>query len=337
VKVIYAIPPGRGWNLVTHMVRLMAELFSAELVTYKYDRKWNTVQEAMSLARRRRGSETCLVVASSPRTLLGFVRSEYWLKGYGQLAAWVIDSFWLERIPFALKHRPHFDQLFVTGGEDVEPWAAALDRPVSWLPWGADVLRLGSENPDRPVDLQRIGRQPAEWDDDAGTERACSEIGLRFEGRPPMLADATANQKLLMGRSSKAKFVLAFSNAVNRTSYTHPTRVYITGRWLDAIATGAVIAGVAPDCVATRELLWPESTLELGTVERSAGLERIAEAVSTWSPELARINHREALARLDWRWRFAELAEALDIESAPLASELDTLRQLLGERAPAAS
>src|SRR5579862_7022429 len=315
------------------MVRLLAELFSAELVTYRYHRKWNTVQEAISLAPRRRGSETCLVVASSPRTLLGFVRSEYWLKGYGQLAGWVIDSFWLERIPFALKHRPHFDQLFVTGGEDVEPWAAALGRPVNWLPWGADVLRLGSNNPDRPIDLQRIGRQPREWDNDVETERACSAIGLRFDGRPPMLDDATENQKLLMEQSSKAKFVLAFSNAVNSTSYTHPARVYITGRWLDAIATGAVVAGVAPDCVAARELLWPEATLELGSIERSSGLERIAEAVSKWSPEVAQINHREALARLDWRWRFAELAAALGVRSEQLDRDLDALRETIGQQA----
>ena len=86
-----------------------------------------------------------------------------------------------------------------------------------------------------------------------------------------MHADPVANQASLMERLSRAKFTLSFSNAVSPASYTHPTREYLTGRWTDALASGAVVAGIAPACAATAELLWPAATLELATVDRADG------------------------------------------------------------------
>jgi hypothetical protein len=119
---------------------------------------------------------------------------------------------------------------------------------------------------------------------------------------------------------------LAFSNAVSPAPYTHPTREYLTGRWTDALACGAVVAGIAPACAATAELLWPGATLELDTVDRAQGIRRIAAAVSGWAPQTASDNHRKALERLDWRWRFQELAASLSIESERLDAEIHALR-----------
>jgi hypothetical protein len=45
---------------------------------------------------------------------------------------------------------------------------------------------------------------------------------------------------------ARAKFVLAFSNRVHQAGYTHPEREYLTARWVDSLAHGAVIAGIAP-------------------------------------------------------------------------------------------
>lgn len=309
---------------MTHMVRLLAELLSAQLVVAPINRMANAGRRLAAPAPRRRGRGTCLVVAASPRHLGTLLRADYWRRGYGHVAGWVIDSFWVDRIPRVA--REHFDQLFVADKEVVDVWKAATGIPVTWLPWGADVLRLGSGDADRPIDLQRVGRQPSGWEDDDETARLCAEAGLRFEGRFPMHDDPVASQASLMERLSRAKFTLAFSNAVSPAPYTHPTREYLTGRWTDALACGAVVAGIAPACAATAELLWPGATLELDTVDRAQGIRRIAAAVSGWAPQTASDNHRKALERLDWRWRFQELAASLSIESERLDAEIHALR-----------
>ena len=90
---------------------------------------------------------------------------------------------------------------------------------------GADVLRLGSDNADRPIDRQRVGRQPPGWEDDDETRRLCAKAGLRFEGRFPMTT-TVANQASLMERLSRAKFTLSFSNAVSPAStHTRPVNI----------------------------------------------------------------------------------------------------------------
>jgi hypothetical protein len=125
-----------------------------------------------------------------------------------------------------------------------------------------------------------------------------------------------------------SKFTLAFSNAVNRDPNNHPTREYLTGRWVDALGSGSIVAGVAPRGPNTDELLWDGATLELGSVRRSEGLQVVAAALRRWTPDIAATNYQKALGRLDWRWRFKALAEVCEIRSAPLTLEL----QLLEER-----
>jgi hypothetical protein len=325
MRVVYALPEGGGWHPITHMVRLLAELLEAELEIVPLTRAGNAWRRVAAFGPRRRGRGTCLVVAPAPAHLNTLLRRPYWWRGHEHVAGWVIDSFWVERIPASVRHRNHFDQLFVADREVVDLWSAETGLPVSWLPWGADVLRLGTGDGDRPVDVQRLGRQPAAWEDDEQTRRACEAAGLTFAGRPPMHGDASANQRALMGALSRAKFVLAFSNAASPAPYTHPTREYLTGRWTDSLASGAAAAGVAPRCAATDELLWPDALVELPANDRAAGVERLAAAAGDWSPERALDNHRRALEGLDWRWRFRDLAAALGVESDRLAAELDAL------------
>jgi hypothetical protein len=329
VRVVYGLPEGGGWHPITHMVRLLAELLEAELVVVPLRRPANAWRRLTGLGPRRRGRGTCLVVAAEPRHLNTMLDRAYWLRGYEQVAGWVVDSFWVDRIPHSVRHRDHFDRLFVTDKEVVDEWSAATGAPVAWLPWGSDVLGHGSGAAERPVDLQRVGRQPASWEDDERTRRACEAAGIRFEGRPRIEADATANVALLMGALSRSKFALAFSNAASPAPYTHPSREYLTGRWTDSLASGAVVAGIAPRSAATTELLWPGATLELETTVLEEGIEQVADAVRGWSPELAAANHRQALRRLDWRWRFQALAAAVGVESDRLASDIERMEARL--------
>lgn len=329
MRILYSLPAGQGWDSVTLMAELAAEFFEAELVVLDGARPTSFARRLASFAPRVRGKGHCLVIAPHPAHLQAILRSDHLFRGFDHVAAWVIDAFWDDRIPAVARHG-HFDQFFVTDEEVVESWNQSTGVPTSWLPFGSDVLGMGSCDPDRPTDLQRYGRQPGTWENDESTRDACAAAGLRFKGRPPFGEDPLTNQQGAMDRFAHAKYTLSFTNRVSPAAYTHPTREYMTARWTDALASGAVVAGIPPNCAAARELLWPEAVLELATVDRDSGIALIAEAVRAWHPGIAATNHLRALERLDWRWRFRDLAEAMSVAPERLNAELaqleDTIR-----------
>jgi len=314
---------------ITYMVRLCAELFGAELLVLKGPTSIGMLQKLLALFPRQRGSETCLVVSKAPWDLLIILQVQGWRHRFGQIAAWVIDGFWTDAIPRILRQARIFDQIFITTDEDVDVWRDITRCPITSIPWGSDVLRFGTPGRDRSVDILRVGRQPPEWDNDAATSTAARARGLAFHGRPKAPSDPIENMRMLMERYGDTKFLLAFSNTVHNTPNAHPTHAYLTGRWSDGLAAGAIIAGVAPESPTANRLLWSGATLDLGGVTRDDGLEILAAAVASWRPEQAATNYHLALRRFDWRWRFDAIAAALGERPSRLAIELKQVERII--------
>jgi hypothetical protein len=327
--IVNSIPQELGWSPIQHMVALAGELLDCEIVTLARSTPSNT-QKFLSVlrTRTRTGADdrAGLLLCTGPADLLLLLNIENWRTRFRYLAAWVIDSFWLDHIPRSIRLTHPFDHIFVTTLEDVDRWKKITGVATTWLPWGTDVLRLGRGAAHRDWDLTRVGRQPPEWEDDRDAASAAAALGIRYRGRPDRSdPDALQNQKLMMHAYGASKYILAFSNAVNCDPNNHPTREYLTGRWVDGLGSGAIVAGVAPRSPSTDELLWDGATLELGGIRRNEGLLQIATALRQWSPDLAAKNYRMALQRLDWRWRFKTLADVCGIRAAPLAAELGLL------------
>lgn len=327
---------GQGWEPVTEMARLAAELFEAELVSVDFKSASFLRKLDFILTRKKidKHGRDCLVIAPSPVDLLCLTAIPSWRKRFSAVFAWIIDSFWVETIPRPIKLSRHFDHYFVTTEEDVQAWIEATNTATSWVPWGSDVLRRGGAGETRHWDLTRIGRQPPEWDDDEKTSQACFEVGIDFHGRVKGGATSDENQTKLMEHYKNTKYLLAFSNTSHHSPYTHPTRQYITARWTDALACGATVAGIPPSETSIEGLLWDGATLNLGSTQMKRGLGIIRDAVQSWRPEQATKNHKMSLKRLDWRWRFAEIAKimnlrprALDDEILLLKKQLDTLER----------
>ena len=318
---------GRGWSPITHMARLAARLFEAELVNVDF-RSPGLLKQLTSVLWRKsaHSSESCLLIAPSATYLTAPFLVENWRQRFGYISAWVIDSFWEERIPKFLRHSHLYDHLFVTTQEDVAIWTSRVKASVSCLPWGSDVLHLGGNESERPWDLLRVGRQPGSWEDDEITARSCRSRSMNFHGRPAFVEDATEGQRALMRLYRQSKYLLAFSNIANPPSYTHPNREYLTGRWTDALACGAVVAGIPPKEAAVSDLLWEGALLDFGTTDRERGLDRLAEARERWTPAIARNNYLQALQRLDWRWRFVTIAERMRFTAPVLSGEVAELR-----------
>lgn len=334
VEIVYVDPEGPGYQPVSYMARLAAELFEADLVLVRS--KSLTVLEKVRglLPRKRRGLDGILI-CPQPANLSALLQMERWRSRYGRLVAWVFDSFWPEYVSRIIRLSGIFDHVFVTEQEDLETWQKMLRAPVEWLPWGSDALRLGSANPDRPTDLLRLGRQPSGWDDDVATAQLCKSMDLLFHGRPPLLTHPCEGERALMKILAQAKFSLSFSNLVSPSLQTHPRREYITGRWTDALAAGAIVAGVPPKSSTARALLWDDGLLDLRSPDWTEGLAAIAQASRDWSPRRARENHLRSLERLDWRWRFERLASVMGVQSTTLDAELTKLRAMISHHARA--
>jgi hypothetical protein len=333
IEVVYTSPGGLGYNCVYYMARLAAELLNGEFVVLQARQPTLTNKLSSIFLPRKRSSSACLLICPSPADLNSILLIPNWRKNYDRIVAWVFDSFWTHNIPRWVRSSRIFDHVFVTEQEDLNTWRSFLSAPVDWLPWGSDVLNLGSSSPVRRLDLLRFGRQPAEWEDDVSSARQCQARGLNFQGRPPAFDDAIDNERALMELLRETKFTLAFSNRVSPSIQTHPNREYITGRWTDSLASGATVAGVPPRSESVQSLLWPEALLDLGTVNRAEGLEVIASAIRKWTPDLARLNYLKSLQRLDWRWRFKTIAEALNVQSPQLGTELNRLTTVMNSTA----
>lgn len=324
--IVYRVPDGPGWYPINYMVELAAELLGAELLLLKGKENATYFERALAVLPRQRGDENCLVICPHPRDLLSMFHVPGWKRRFRRTAAWIIDSFWTDVIPRVPPTSRLFDQLFVTTLEDIPEWQRRTGVSTEWLAWGTDALRFGSEVVDRDVDLLRVGRQPPEWDDDAQVAAACETHGIRFHGRPAFQTAATQAQAELLKLMARTRFVLAFSNRVSPAPYTHPRSEYVTARWSDALAAGATVAGTAPASPSAEALFWPGATLELGTVDRRAGLDVLKAAVSGWSGQQAQHNHRLALERLDWRWRLDRIAAFFEASAPRLQAELQQVR-----------
>ncbi|MCP1170057.1 hypothetical protein [Limimaricola litoreus] len=324
----------RGWGPIEHFARLAARLLDLDLQRPPLQGASRLAAVRQTLMRPRKGpAPGAIYLAKSPGDVKSLMALERFDRPRRFRALWIVDSFWTEWAPSPRLMR-HFDMvIYMQKGEARFYEDLAPGRSLH-LGWGSDVLDLGSNAAARPVDVLRVGRQPPEWEEDANSRAVCDAAGLRFAGRPPFLADDPADpssgHRDLCARYAQAKFVMAHSNLAAPASYTHPHKEYLTGRWTDAIAAGAVVAGVQPFGDASAEdLLWPGATLDFDRIDLSRNVAALRGAVAAWSPTVARQNYRQALGRLDWRWRIKALADRLDLGNPALTSELARLEQAI--------
>lgn len=331
IRIFYHRNAEPGWVPVSHLADLACRLLQAEPGDLSGAAPgWPSRLRATLLAPPAGGGGGDIFLLRSPAELGEVFAHPAFRERRAWRALWIIDSFWTEMLLRPARHMlSRFDLVACTRAGDLPEYRALCGERAVFLGWGADVLDLGGCAAERPWDVLRIGRQPAEWDDDARTAAACAARGLSFHGRPPFPAQPENQQQDLMRNwYGRAKFVIAHSNLAAPAGYTHPAKEYLTARWTDAVACGATVAGCQPH--SDLGLLdWPGAVLETGPIGLEDNLDRIAAAVAAWTPERARRNHAGALKRLDWRWRIAELAQRLECGGPVLAAEMARLQAAL--------
>lgn len=312
---------GAGWQPIVRLVGLAERLLGAEIRPIGSDRASPLRRVARGvLPSRSAGEEVVIYLVFHPRHISTVVGDPAFAEPAAQRVLWIVDSFWTEDVPQRLLR--NFDRVVYMQPQDAAFYDSVSNGRALCLPWGADVLDLGGPGAARDIDVLRMGRQPPEWEDDDRTSLAAQSLGLAFHGRPPM----GARYADLMEIYRRSRFVVAFSNLAAPARHTHPAKAYFTGRWTDALANGATVAGIHPlEDRGVADLLWDGALLSLGRIDLEENLAEIGRALRAWTPEAARHNHRMALERLDWRWRLRDLAAWLDLPVPALDAELDRL------------
>ncbi len=313
-----------GWSPITRLLQLTTTLLDANWIELNPTRVGRIAALRASFRpRAREATEGLLVLAKSPGNARCFLASPISKRPFRFRAIWIIDSFWQEWMP-TRQEMAYFDYIAYTQPDDHSYYHKAFGHRAHLLPWGSDVLELGSCAQERPIDLLRVGRQPESWDNDALTHRLCRDLGIRFEGRPPYGQNPADQHTRLMAHYASTKVIVAHSNLVSPASYTHPSRDYITGRWTDALACGATVAGVQPRD--TELQLWPGATLDLSSSDLAENLWDLKQYSVSWTPAVVVNNFYQACRLLDWRWRLKKIVDFFNISAPLLEHELVRLR-----------
>lgn len=327
---------GRGWSAVRYMAAMAARLLDLNLRFIPSLTASRLKKLRHMLLPARHGTEPgAIYFLRWPVEIKSLMAHADFNRPRRFRALFIVESFWTDRVPSARLMR-NFDLIMYMQKGDAAFYEALAPGRALYVPWGADVLDLGSHDPMRSVDVLRVGRQPEAWDDDARTSEMCQAAGLQFAGRPPApeteASNPLANHPFLCGWYAKTKFVMAQTNLSGTAHNTHKTREYYTGRWVDALAAGATVAGQQPLSDKTSEdLLWPGATLHFEHVDLAENVEMLKQAVAEWTPQRARHNHLQALRKLDWRWRLAEMADRLEIKAPALDDDISRLQQRISE------
>ena len=202
---------------------------------------------------------------------------------------------------------------------------------MDWLPWGTDAFRLGRADPGRNIDVLRLGRQPAIWEDDMVSAARFGAVGITFSGRPAGDSDAASYAALLRDHLSKAKAVLAHSNLVDGATYTHPLKEYMTARWTDSFACGCMVVGTQPTGDPLFGRVSDEAVLHLDPGAKDGGMEDIAAALRNWTPARAQAIHEMTLREFDWRWRIRDIARRLELPTSRIDADLGQIERRLAK------
>lgn len=332
--IISAIPDGLGWTPVRHMVSLAADLYDAEIVKISPNgSKIKLVISAVLGRKRNKKKPNALIIVPYYADFQQICEIPNWRSSFNKISVWVFDSFWTNRlVNFPISRL--IDYLYIAVGTDLAHYQKKAKVKTGYLPWGSDVLNFGGvSSTDREIDLLRLGRQPADWENDKETLELLQDIEINYHGRPPNLEHTGSSQKSLLELyMKKSKFVLAHTNFVDDSLYTHPTKEYITARWTDSLACGCIVAGCPPktDC-AYNELLWPGALLEFGSGNRANALPLLEQAIKSWTPLDALYNYRMSLEKLDWRWRFKSIADQLEMSFPKLDADLEKINSIISD------
>lgn len=279
---------------------------------------------------RKDGPNVLLVISLTPRFLLAMHALGELLNQFDLKIAYCLDGFSINEIDRTTI--PHLDHIFTICSETADEIRQNLGVSASFLPLGADVLKYGSNQFSRSIDIFGYGRKDVEvhqhlkayYNHQQSKRLYCYSS---FSGG--LVEDLGEHLSLHYKLLARSKISLCFeASSVGRFQGRSP----ILYRWFEGWAAGCTLVGRRPFGKGTADLMdWENSTIE------------IPDSPDDWIPFFEDLlndketllansqrNYYECLIRHDWRYRIREMLRVLYIPTPKkLEEEIDQLHQKL--------
>lgn len=228
---------------------------------------------------------------------------------------WVLDT--VNPKHAKIDHLTRFDVITSICGDIAKDFEAVTKRSVLYMPPHTDVLKFGTTNDYRPLDMLVIGRRLSALYDPIHIHfnapeqnRISADLMTRTIN---FSASAKEECQILMGAYARSKIAFCFepSNSHSRFRGYSP----ITERWPHAWASGCTVVGKRPTGQGvSKQMEWDEATLELpdDPEDAIAFVEDILQDEDGLQRR-RRVNFAEAARRHDSRHRLHKLLTELDL------------------------
>jgi len=280
-----------------------------------------------STVRLERDYELFFPVFNHPYELFALAAVPEWRKRC-RIAACFISEVWLHQFPqYLLEMLVPFDHVFIGVRHPILEIARLVERPCTYLPLAADVLRFAPYPvaPERCIDVCNIGRRSqvthAALLKLAADPRffyyydTVAASGLDMKQRTFRVQDAREHRLLLASLLQRSRYCFAHRGFVNDPTFTQG-RDEISSRVYEGAAAGLVLLGEPPRSEDFRQQFdWPE--LLIPTPFDCPDIGRVLHELDSDPQRIARIrrdNVRNSALRHDWVHRIRTVFETLGLK-----------------------
>ncbi len=273
-------------------------------------KSWYKISELPALGE---GPNVLLVVALTPDFLLSLHALGPLLKQFDLQIAYLLDGFSANDFDRSLTDL--LDHVFVIDAELADDINNSSPFTASWLPLATDVVKQGSSNSIRFIDLFQYGRGNSDVHlhlQKNYNQKSSNRIYLHttFSGTDVHSMEEHVDLHSRLLANSKISLCFEASN-VKRFAGRSP----ILYRWFEGWAAGCAIVGKKPFGKGVADLMnWEDSTFEIPD-QTSEWIPFLEELLNDQERLLAtsRRNYQEALLRHDWRYRIKQMFEQVGL------------------------
>lgn len=328
--------PFVGWAAIDEFEDLFSHITGAKVVaprTRPYEgplgrAKRRLLGEFRALGEVLPRGDLLLVLARSPADLNAINSVGGAKKNFRYIAAFIIDSYFIEALSSAAQQ---YDHIFCTTEIGADAVRKRFGVSSSVLRQGFDCLKWACSEDQRSIDLIGFGRQPPSYHRAFQARFHTKESSILYLHSPigtTSGGDVWIERPMLLKLLQRSKISLAFHLGVEPSLDRPWDAGFVTSRWFESLASGCIVVGKKPPGAMAEEMFdWENATIELPD-DPTGAIDLIAKIVSddAFQHRVRQRNVAEMLRRHDWRYRMRQIYQQFELDlPSQLASELAEL------------
>jgi Glycosyl transferases group 1 len=281
--------------------------------------KWLSQPIQVEIPKRRTSDTQVLILTGMDIGICNALTAiPEWRSRFDVVCAYIFDAFisHSKGSRFA-KLVGSMDHIFIPMSGNLQQYKQIFGISATMIPMACDVLKFGSDNLDRHIDLIGYGRQNGDHSrifakafNHPKSQRMYYHTDHMHIGK---LHDFYEHRAFFWKILKQSRIALAY-DVVATSPERFPFSI-VTQRWFECLTAGCLIIGQRPQCPEVDQLLfWEDATIDVP--DDIAELLPFTENLLNDKERLEtayRRNYAHALAHHDWRYRIADMLNQLDL------------------------